>query len=148
MTEKLFMVSTGALLVNPRGEILLQQRDDRPELLFPGCWTMFGGAMEAGETPDKAVQRELDEEIEQGHLPLTLWRNFTHHQAVGPENSQLIEVDQYIYKGRIDLPTASIPLHEGQALGFFNLEDLDDLPIAFNFKQVFREFFLEGQHES
>lgn len=148
MTEKLFMGSTGALLVNPRGEILLQQRDDRPDLLYPGCWTMFGGAMEAGEVPEEAVQRELDEEIEQGHLPLTLWRNFTHYQAVGPQNNQLIEVDQYIYKGRIDLAPEVIPLHEGQALGFFTLEDLEALPIAFNFKQVFREFFLEGQHLS
>lgn len=142
------MVSTGALLVNPEGKILLQQRDDRPDLLFPGMWTMFGGAMEAGETPDEAVHRELQEEIEQGHLPLRLWRNFTHHQAVGPHDGQLIEVDQYIYKGRIDLAPEHIPLHEGQALGFFSLADLTDLPIAFNFKTVFQSFFLEGQHES
>ncbi len=35
--------------VNARGEILLQQRDYTPGILYPGCWTIFGGAVEGDE---------------------------------------------------------------------------------------------------
>jgi 8-oxo-dGTP diphosphatase len=48
-----------AIPVNPQGKILLQQRDDRPDLRYPGCWTTFGGAIEDGETPIEAMRREL-----------------------------------------------------------------------------------------
>jgi 8-oxo-dGTP pyrophosphatase MutT (NUDIX family) len=39
-----------ALIYDSGGRLLLQQRDDRPDLLFPGCWTFFGGLVEEGET--------------------------------------------------------------------------------------------------
>ncbi len=30
----------------------------------PGCWGMFGGGVEKGETPEAAMQREIAEELE------------------------------------------------------------------------------------
>lgn len=39
------------------------QRDDRPDLLWPGYWDLPGGGREAGETPLDCVLRELEEEL-------------------------------------------------------------------------------------
>ena len=52
-----------ALLVNNEGKLLLQLRDDRPDLKYPTQWTPFGGQVEPGEMPDAAIRREVMEEL-------------------------------------------------------------------------------------
>jgi len=44
-------------------DLLLQLRDDIPTILYPGCWAIFGGHLEIGESPLQAVKREIWEEI-------------------------------------------------------------------------------------
>jgi ADP-ribose pyrophosphatase len=59
-----FMVrGVKAIIYRSDGCILLQQRDYAPGLLFPGCWTFFGGQVEADESLKDALQRELLEEL-------------------------------------------------------------------------------------
>jgi 8-oxo-dGTP diphosphatase len=135
MTEQVGLRCVAALPCNRKGQILLQQRDNKPGLPFAGYWTTFGGAIEDGETPDEAMRRELLEEIEL-ELPLKLWKVFEHLQR----NGQLV-VEQYVYVGWIDRAAEDIKLNEGQALGYFGLDDMDKLPIAFGFETLFREFF-------
>lgn len=131
------VVCVGALLVNAQGEVLLQQRDDKPHLNYPGHWTTLGGKVEAGETPDEAMRRELLEEIEL-EPEMRLWKVFDNPVGHGG-----IIVEQHFYVGHIDLPASEITLNEGQALAFFGLDDLAALPIAFGFEPVFREFFMQ-----
>lgn len=45
------------------GKFLMQLRDNIPTILSPGLWGLFGGHIEAGETPEIAVEREILEEI-------------------------------------------------------------------------------------
>ncbi len=45
------------------GKFLMQLRDNIPTILYPGLWGLFGGHIEAGETPEIAVKREIMEEI-------------------------------------------------------------------------------------
>jgi len=52
-----------AILVTPDERYLVQLRDDKPGIFFPGFWGGFGGAVEAGETTEQAVIRELQEEL-------------------------------------------------------------------------------------
>ena len=126
-----------AIPINAEGKILLQQRDDRSDLSYPGCWTTFGGKVEDGETPDEAIRRELLEEIEL-ELPMKLWKVEDYPME---RDGQKIVVESYTYVGRIDRPASEIALNEGQALGYFGLEDLDRLKIGFDFERIFREFF-------
>lgn len=137
MTEFVRTQSVGAVLVNSRGQILLQQREDKPELLFPGHWSTFGGAVEPDETPDEAVQRELLEEIELSPA-LTLWQTFEHKYVY---RGRPTVVEQFMYYGAVALEADQIALNEGKALGFFSRSDLDTLPIAFGFRPVFEAFF-------
>lgn len=53
----------GALILNPRKEILLQRKDSRyPKKQFAGMWTTFGGAANYGEEPIEAFNREIIKE--------------------------------------------------------------------------------------
>ena len=45
------------------GQVLMQLRDDKEGIAFPGKWGFFGGAVEPGESPEDAARRELAEEI-------------------------------------------------------------------------------------
>lgn len=57
----------GVFPVNDRAEVLLQLRDDRPDLDGAGTWSTLGGLIEPGETPEAAARREMIEEC--GHAP-------------------------------------------------------------------------------
>jgi 8-oxo-dGTP pyrophosphatase MutT (NUDIX family) len=52
-----------ALIVLDDGRYLLQLRDQKPGIFYPGHWGLFGGAMEPGESPQAAMTRELEEEL-------------------------------------------------------------------------------------
>jgi 8-oxo-dGTP pyrophosphatase MutT (NUDIX family) len=48
-------------LVLPSGDVVLQRRDKKTNV-SPGLLGLFGGHIEAGETPEVAIKRELSEE--------------------------------------------------------------------------------------
>ena len=50
------------ILIKSDGSIILQQRDDKPNITNPGYVSSFGGAIEEGESPHQAAYRELYEE--------------------------------------------------------------------------------------
>ena len=56
--------AVAALLVLPDGRYVMQLRDVKPEIFYPGHWGCFGGAISEGETPLDALERELEEELE------------------------------------------------------------------------------------
>lgn len=51
--------AAGVIIVNDKGQILLVQRGHQPQM---GKWTVPGGRLEAGETPEQAAVREAFEE--------------------------------------------------------------------------------------
>lgn len=51
-----------AVIVNSDNKILLLKRGDEPKIWQPKKWALVGGAIEKGETPQKAVEREINEE--------------------------------------------------------------------------------------
>ena len=52
-----------AVICDRRGRVLLQKRDDNPDIFEPGHWGFFGGLVESGESPEQALARELREEL-------------------------------------------------------------------------------------
>ena len=55
----LFVVA--AALVDRHGQVLVQRRPDDKAL--PGLWEFPGGKVDPGETPERALVRELQEEL-------------------------------------------------------------------------------------
>jgi 8-oxo-dGTP diphosphatase len=56
-------VHVAIAILYQQDKFLMQLRDNLPNIIAPGCWGLFGGHIEPGETPDIAVQREVLEEI-------------------------------------------------------------------------------------
>ena len=52
-----------AVIVLEDGRYLMQLRDQKPGIFYPGHWGLFGGAIDGDETPEAALRRELREEI-------------------------------------------------------------------------------------
>jgi 8-oxo-dGTP diphosphatase len=59
-----------AALIGDAGHVLLQRRS--PGSAMAGLWEFPGGKMEAGETPEAALVRELREELDIGVAQATL----------------------------------------------------------------------------
>lgn len=55
--------AVAAIILVDGDRYLLQQRDFKPEIFYPGFWGCFGGAHEPGETDEQALAREIDEEL-------------------------------------------------------------------------------------
>ena len=126
---------------NRRGEVLLQQRDHALGILYPGCWTIFGGAVEQGETFDEAIRREIREELDVA-FPVTHWDDY-----ICPVRSILGELDVivHVYTGELDSALDALTLHEGQSMGWFDASGVAALDFGFEKKPVVLRFLAERQ---
>jgi 8-oxo-dGTP diphosphatase len=113
------------LLVDPRGRVLLQERDEHAPLA-PEKWGMVGGHVEDGEDYDEAMRREILEEtgIEIAAEDLTLW------QATEFTYSDGHHSDYRVYAGRVDLTDDDIVLGEGRAIVFVDPAETQGLDKA------------------
>lgn len=98
-------IATGAAVAfrNPEGAILLVQRDDRPGIANPGCWSLPGGYLEPGERPIDAARRECREELE-------IEPRLSRFIGLYPDDGRAIA----LYAAALKTPAESIVLHEGQ----------------------------------
>ena len=55
--------AAAAIIVLDDGRYLLQLRDNKEGIFFPGHWGLFGGGVDKGEQPIDALRRELQEEL-------------------------------------------------------------------------------------
>ena len=121
------------IIENPSGKVLLLLRDDKPEIAYPNYWSLVGGHIEAGETAEQAALRELDEEVGL-NLSLSLWKRYNYEYAPN------IIVDQHIFVGKVDSENPTMILGEGQAMNFFNYQDIKELKIGFGFENILSEY--------
>jgi 8-oxo-dGTP diphosphatase len=126
--------------VNPAGQVLLQQRDDRPDLLYPGQWTFFGGAAESGETPGQAISREIAEELG-AELQTTFWMHYVCPARTVPGE---VTTTNYVYFAVVDPSVTSLTLGEGQAMEWMDRERALSLDLAFQQSDILRQFFEAG----
>lgn len=61
-SEGLWHIHVGIWLMNEKGELLFQKRSNKKKV-NPGKWTRTGGHVDAGESPEVGMQRELEEEM-------------------------------------------------------------------------------------
>jgi len=122
------------IIENREGEVLLLLRDNKSTIVFPNHWTLVGGKVENGETPEMAAHRELDEETGL-KADLSFWKRYDRQHP-------LFIVDQYIYTAIVDPSQESLVLGEGQALQFFKPLEIMYLKIGYGFKALLDEYFL------
>jgi len=76
------------ILYDKEGKMLLEHRTETRKN-YPGCWGLFGGRAEKGETPEQTVRREIKEELnyDLSH-PVLL---YTQHLEHGSEKHVYVE---------------------------------------------------------
>lgn len=77
--------AVGAIIRVESDGYLMQLRDSKQDIWYPGRWGLFGGAIEPDEDPMGALKRELLEELE-------------------------LEIETAEFFARIDFDLASLPL--------------------------------------
>ena len=75
--------TSSAILIDTFGRLLFQQRDDNPEISYPGKIGLFGGHREGTETFLECVVREVYEEISY-FLPPESFAHLTSYEAADP----------------------------------------------------------------
>jgi hypothetical protein len=78
----------GCLVVRPDGRVFAQRRSAARKL-FPGCWDLVGGHLEAGESPRQALVRELREETGWALDAVLGLRKVVDWESPGPDGEPL-----------------------------------------------------------
>ncbi|WP_398328366.1 NUDIX domain-containing protein [Vulcanococcus sp.] len=67
-------VEVALALLQRDGRWLMPLRDEIPSIVAPGCWGLFGGHLDPGETPEHGLWRELLEEPTRAPWPVSAQR--------------------------------------------------------------------------
>jgi 8-oxo-dGTP diphosphatase len=113
----------GAILVNGHGELLLNLRDES-KALFSGLWDLIGGTLQAGETPEACMLREVREETGETLHSVRYLRTFD------VPLDDAIFGRLYLFRGEIDRRATELLLGEGQEQRFFAPQELASINIV------------------
>ena len=130
-------------------KFLLQLRDFKPSIPFPGVWGGFGGQIEKGESPKLAGCRELEEEL--GYSPdrISYFRDYVFDKSVARQRADL---RLHVCYGELKVPISELILAEGQDMGLFSRSEIIErelysqklrrkLPIPDLNVKIFLDFF-------
>ncbi len=113
--------AVAALLLTVDGHYVMQQRDDKPGIFFPGFWGNFGGAIDPGEDAESALFRELAEEL--GFAVTN--RSYFCRLVLDFRYGGAGEVVRHFFTVTLtDQEIGRITLGEGQAVGVFSGEEV------------------------
>jgi len=106
------------VLLNHQNRVLLTQRRD--DVHLPNYWEFPGGKLEAGETPQQALIREIEEELAYRPTQTQTWQIIAYDY---PEFS----VRLHIFKEQSDNP--QVHNNEQQAMQWYAIKELAALQL-------------------
>jgi len=124
------------IFVNDENKVLLFLRDDCEHINCPNMWDILGGQIEANETPEECIVREIKEEI---GLNLTDFHLF--------EQREFSDRIEFTFWKRQNIAIESITLTEGQTLRWFTRLEAQTTPLAFGFNSTIERFFEKATME-
>ena len=99
------------ILLERKGKLLFQLRDNNDKISNPNTWGLFGGGIEKGETPKQAIIREIKEELD-----ITLDQK----RIIPLLKTKKISIFYYALENHQN----KFSLHEGQAYHFFKIHEI------------------------
>ncbi|NOZ25108.1 MAG: NUDIX domain-containing protein [Nitrospirae bacterium] len=134
------------IVVNHSGDILLQKRSVNKDVA-PGRWdTSVGGHVDAGETVEFALRREMREEL--GIIGGNTRFMYTYIHT-NPYESELVFSYECLHEGPFDFSTEEI-----EEVRFWPLQEIEETLgkgiLSDNFEEEFRRYlgFLSGRRTS
>lgn len=106
------------LMVDAQDRVALQLRDAKPWIGSGDCWSLFGGGMRPGETPEQTLVREMREEL---CIDIDATRLQLAERIVTPAG---LRSSVYLY--RLDDELAGARLQEGQRFGLYARHEIQD----------------------
>ena len=118
-------ITSVILVIRCQNRFLLVQRSKNDDI-FPGFWQNMGGKIEIGETVEKAITREMREEVGLNleSTPVFLYSYSWKKDKISPTKLGLIFLIDL--KGTIDKYQVSL-CKELEKFGWFNLEEAKTL---------------------
>ncbi len=113
MDKKIVQVAIAILYREDK--FLMQLRDNIPTILYPGYWALFGGHIEAGETPEVAVKREVMEEIGYEAPSFTKFGNYKDEK-----------IFRYVFYAPLMVDLHQLELNEGWDMGLLTAADINE----------------------
>ena len=114
------------VLLDPKKRVLLQLREK--DQSNAGTWSLFGGGIEAGETPREAVKREVQEEV-----------GYTLKQVKKLCETTTPDGKRFWYVGHIDAPLSKLQLTEGADFQFFDAKELKNIRLNPRIKEILKK---------
>jgi 8-oxo-dGTP pyrophosphatase MutT (NUDIX family) len=124
------LVRVAGVVLHRDGCVLLQHRDDRPDIVWPGAWAIFGGHLEGEESPEEGARREIEEELGlrlEGPLPLI------HHDIRGNR-------ERFFYAAALAVELEELTLNEGQGMALLTRDELDTYPVVPIHREILLRF--------
>ena len=123
------MKEVAKIIIHDDDRVLLQLRDNNPNIAFPLHWNLIGGIIEVSELPQETITRELKEElgIELDKIELFAIENYK-------------DTIQHIFSAKAKINPEKIHLKEGLAIRWFKLSELSSLKIGFNYYEILMKF--------
>ena len=119
------------ILENAQSEVLLLLSDNRSTATCPKHWTLIGGKVEEGETPELAARREIEKETGL-KINVSFWKRYDREHP-------LFIIDQYIFTGNAgDSRDLLVLTRDTQ---FFKPSEVRHLKIGYGFDALLNEYF-------
>lgn len=113
MTDLSRRIVAVGLIVDRDGRVLLQHRDDKPDIPAAGLWGLFGGHVEPGESPAEAFLREMEEEL--------TWRPHRFERYLTREvDGDGWHLTSHVFAAHLDVPFDALTQREGQGMALFD----------------------------
>jgi len=114
-------------------QVLLYKRDGHP-MLFPHRWAIFGGGIEAGESPEETVCRELRVELGYSLIPRDL-ELLGRSRVIEPHHNYLVhyfrsKLNQDYWDILLNLHLVAGLEREGEGIAMFSHGEVDFLHLT------------------
>ena len=126
------------LLFDRCRRLLIYLRDDKPGIPFANHWDFFGGHLEAGETPEQALVREVKEEL---GIELADWKFFRAYTCTEGDAYPNVK---YIYWAAIEKNPLALTLYEGQRLRSIARDERKSIRFANILGAILEDFIAAG----
>ncbi len=127
-----------AIIIDSENRIFLQKKDSGYDL-GPNLWSLPGGRIEQNENPEKAIKRELLEEMGIDFKE-SIFESFEDYLFKGELNGHQLDVNHKIFIFKFDRDLSEIRIGEGIGFAFFDAEELDELPMLIPAKEILNKF--------